>query len=88
VPSEPESRIGRPEIADEIVSTMKSAGYDGRETDPFAAEHTFLHVTASPIVGRMQAMWGSIREGVVTSFREAPGLPKNKQEYLRAVDDI
>jgi len=83
-------RIGRPEIADEIVSTMKSAGYDVRENDPFAAEHTFgvLHVTTSPIVGRMQAMWESMREGVIASFPKAPGLPKNKQAYLHAVDDI
>jgi hypothetical protein len=83
-------RIGRPEIADEIVSTMKSAGYDVRESDPFAAGHTFgvLPVTTSPIVGRMQAMWESMREGVVASFPKAPGLPKDKQEYLHAVDDI
>jgi fido (protein-threonine AMPylation protein) len=83
-------RIGRPEIADEIVSTMKSAGYDVRESDPFAAEHTFgvLPATASPIVGRMQAMWESMRVGVIASFPKAPGLPKNKKEYLHAVDDI
>lgn len=83
-------RIGRPEIADEIVSTMKSAGYDVRESDPFSAEHTFgaLRVTASPIVGRMQAMWESMREGVIPSFPKAPGLPKDKKEYLHAVDDI
>ena len=83
-------RIGRPEIADEIVSTMKSAGYDVRESDPFAAQYTFgvLPVTASPIVGRMQAMWESMREGVIASFPAAPGLPKNKKEYLHAVDDI
>jgi len=83
-------RIGRPEIADEIISTMKSAGYDVRETDPFAPEHTFgvLRLTTSPIVGRMQAMWESMREGVIASFPKAPGLPKNKKEYLHAVDDI
>jgi fido (protein-threonine AMPylation protein) len=83
-------RIGRPEIADEILSTMKAAGYDVRESDPFTAGHTFgvLPVTASPIVGRMQAMWESMREGVIASFPKAPGLPKNKKEYLHAVDDI
>ncbi|HET9101427.1 MAG TPA: hypothetical protein VFN62_13620 [Acidobacteriaceae bacterium] len=83
-------RVGRPEIADEIVSTMKSAGYDVRETYPFAAGHTFgaLPVTASPIVSRMQAMWESMRGAVIASFPKAPGLPKNKKEYLHAVDDI
>lgn len=29
--------IGRSEAADEIVTTMKAAGYDVRENDPFAS---------------------------------------------------
>jgi fido (protein-threonine AMPylation protein) len=83
-------RTGRPEIADEIVSAMKAAGYDVRESNPFASEHVFgvLPRTAAPIVGRMQVMWESMREGVIASFPEAPGLPKNKKAYLSFVDDI
>jgi fido (protein-threonine AMPylation protein) len=83
-------RVGRPEIADEILTTMKAAGYEVRETDPFAPEHTFgvLPVTTSPIVGRIQAMWESMRGGVIASFPKAPGLPKNQEKYLHAVDDI
>jgi fido (protein-threonine AMPylation protein) len=83
-------RIGRPEITDEIVSAMKAAGYDVRESDPFAIKHFFgvLPRTAAPIVGRMQAMWESMREGVIASFPEAPGLPKNKKAYLSFVDNI
>jgi fido (protein-threonine AMPylation protein) len=83
-------RIGRPQIADEIIRAMKSAGYDVRETDPFAPEQTFgvLPVVTAPIVGRMQAMWESIRGVVVETFPKAPGLPRNRREYLRSVDDI
>jgi fido (protein-threonine AMPylation protein) len=83
-------RIGRPETADEIVSTMKAAGYHVRESDPFATEHVFgvLPRMAVPIVGRMQAMWESMRGGVIASFPEAPGLPKNKEAFLSFVDDI
>jgi len=33
-------RIGRGAMADEIVSTMKAAGYAVRESDPFATEQT------------------------------------------------
>src|ERR1700691_1272379 len=33
-------RIGRPRIADEIVKTMKSAGDDVRERDPFTAQQS------------------------------------------------
>jgi len=83
-------RIGRPDMADEIIKTMKSASYDVRESDPFAPEQTFgtLPAIASPIVGRMQAMWESMRGGVIASFPRAPGLPKDKNAYLHFVDDI
>jgi hypothetical protein len=83
-------RIGRPRIADEIVKTMKSAGYDVRESDPFTAQQSVsvLPAATAPIVGRMQAMWESMRGAVVEMFPKAPGLPKNRKEYLRFVDDI
>jgi len=82
--------IGRPQVADEIVSTMKSAGYDVRESDPFAAEQTFngLRTVTAPIVGRMRAMWESMRGAVVEIFPKAPGLPRDKAEYLRFVEDM
>jgi Fic family protein len=69
---------------------MKSAGYDVRECDPFAPEQSVsvLPPATSPIVGRMQAMWDSMREIVVDTFPKSPGLPRNRKEYLRFVDDI
>ena len=83
-------RIGRPQVADEIIRAMKSAGYDMRENDPFAPKQTFgvLRTVTAPIVGRMQAMWESMRGVVVERFPKAPGLPRNKREYLRFVDDM
>ena len=83
-------RIGRPEMADEIVRTMKRAGYDVRESDPFSPQQTFgtLPVAVSPIVGRMQAMWEAMRDLVIENFPKAPGLPKDKKKYLGFVDDI
>ncbi len=83
-------RIGRPQIADEIVRAMKSAGYDVRETDPFASEQTFgvFPAATAPIVGRMQAMWESMRGVVVETFPKAPGLPGDRKKYLRFVDNI
>ena len=83
-------RIGRPQLADEIVGAMKSAGYNVRQTDPFAPEQTFgvLPTVTSPIVGRMRAMWESMRRVVVERFPKAPGLPRNRKKYLRFVDDM
>lgn len=83
-------RIGRPEVADEIVATMKRAGYDVRESDPFAPEQKFgvLPRAVSPIIGRIQAMWETMRDIVIENFPQAPGLPKNTKQYLSFVDNI
>jgi Fic/DOC family len=82
-------RIGRPLMADEIVGGMKSAGYDVRETDPFAPEQTFgVLPTVTPIAGRMRAMWESMRPLIVETFPKVPGRPRNRREYLRFVGDM
>jgi hypothetical protein len=82
--------IDRPEVADEIVKTMRSAGYDVRESDPFIRELQVspLPVAAPPIVGRVQVLWESMRGRVVEMFPEAPGLPGDREAYLRFIDDI
>lgn len=83
-------RIGRRKLADEIVSTMISAGYDVRETDPFRPGQAFGSPRGgtAPIVGRIRAMWDSMRGQVLAAFPAPPGLPRNKRAYLRFVDDI
>ncbi len=83
-------RIGRADIADEIVKTMKSAEYDVRESDPFAGEHLFgvLDTGTAPIVGRLQAMWEAMRGEVLAVLPDAPGLPRDSTAYLHAVDDM
>jgi hypothetical protein len=83
-------RLGRAAIADEILKTMKGAGYDLREADPFSPEQTFgaMRTGVAPVVGRIQALWESMRAPIIAAFPEAPGLPKNKSDYLRFVDEI
>lgn len=83
-------RTGRDAIADEIMKTMKGAGYDAREADPFAAEQSFglVRPRTAPIVGRLEAMWQSMRETVIAAFPQGPGLPRDRDAYLRSVDDI
>jgi hypothetical protein len=80
----------RSEIADEILATMKSAGYDVRETDPFAPQKVLaaLPTTAPPIVGRVRAMWESMRGRILEIFPEPPGIPQDREKYLQSVDDI
>jgi len=83
-------RVGRADVADEILTAMKAASYDVRESDPFLPQQTFgATFSAAPlIVGRLQAMWESFRSPVMAIFPEAPGRPRDKRAYLRFVDDI
>lgn len=83
-------RVGRDDVADEIVSAMKAAGYDVRENDPFEARQAFgaLNLAAAPIVGRLQAMWRSLRGPILEVFPVAPGLPDDREAYLRFIDGI
>jgi fido (protein-threonine AMPylation protein) len=84
-------RVNKSEQADEILMTMKAAGYDVRESDPFEGEQNFFAIRAAeetPIVGRLKAMWAASRETVLKSFPPAPGLPRNKKEYLSEVDEV
>jgi hypothetical protein len=83
-------RVGRSDVADEIVKTMKGAGYDVREVDPFRARQPLSvvpHGTA-PIVGRIRALWFSLRDAAMEGFPQAPGLPKDTDAYLRFVEEI
>ncbi|MBY0357964.1 MAG: Fic family protein [Candidatus Obscuribacterales bacterium] len=81
--------IGRSGIADDIVDTMKSAGYDCREEDPFAAPAPILfqRTERSPYVSRMKLMWEMMRETVLERFPAPPGLPKDRNAYLKQVQD-
>ncbi len=83
-------RIDRAEVAEEILSAMKAAGYDVRETDPFTPQQRFgvVNPSVAPIVGRLQAMWESFRDPVIKAFPEAPGLPNDREAYLRFIDEI
>jgi fido (protein-threonine AMPylation protein) len=85
-------RIGRPELADEIVRAMKRSGYDVRESRPFEATLSIgkPRPGSVPIVGRLEMMWEATRETVIKDFPKAPGLPKGKDRevYLHNVDEI
>jgi fido (protein-threonine AMPylation protein) len=83
-------RVNRADIAEEIRAAMMGAGYAVRETDPFVPGHEFgkLSPAAAPIVGRIQSMWESMRDTVLSTFPRAPGLPTDRQAYLHFVDEI
>lgn len=82
--------IGRDKIAQEIIDTMKSAGYDVRENDPFKEQSPFAVGTRepSPYVTRVKIMWHTMREGIVDNFPEAPKKKTNIDAYMRHVEAI
>jgi len=82
--------IGRERIADEIIDTMRSAGYEVRENDPFETQipAALAAQEQSPYVNRIRLMWQAMRGQIIERFPIAPGLPKNIKAYLKHVEDI
>ena len=82
--------IGRDNLADDIVNTMKAAGYEIRENDPLetASPLIFSKREKSPYVGRINLMWQNMREIILEEFPEAPGIPKEKHTYLKKIEEL
>jgi hypothetical protein len=82
--------IGRDRIADDLIKTMKSAGYDVRETNPFENPSPMILPARaiSPHVNRIRLMWHEMRLPIIERFPKAPGLPTNGKTYLKRVEDV
>lgn len=82
--------IGRNRLADEIIKTMQSAGFDVREKDPFedSVQLMLLSRQLSPYVNRIRLMWQQMREPALEQFQAPPGRLPDIDAYLQAADDI
>ena len=82
--------LDRPKIANDILKTMKAAGYDIRETDPFQSSSSLNFKTReeSIQVNRIRLIWHQMREKVIEHFPKAPGLPENPDSYMKTVEEI
>jgi hypothetical protein len=80
----------RTKIADDIIQTMRSAGYDVREKDPFNEQLSIKmpEKVKSPLVIRMELMWHQMRNVVMENFPKAPGSSKDFSDYLKRVEEI
>lgn len=83
-------RLGRTEIADEIVATMKAADHAVREVDPLEPGRAIYvpHPTTPTVVGRLQALWTAAREVVLAEFPKASRAPVPRREYLHMVEGV
>jgi len=81
--------MGKVRIAQNIIETVQSAGYDVREEDPFIQPVviTLSSREISPYVNRMRILWQEMRATVVKNFPKAPGAPKNITQYLERVEE-
>ena len=82
--------IGKETIADNIMATMKAAGYRVAENDPFDEKSNliFSDSARSPYVNRMRMNWADMRDVILENFPQAPLLKKDNDAYLQYVDDI
>ena len=82
--------IGRDQIADDIVATMRSAGYDVRESDPFDKETSikFEKRAQSPYVNRIRLMWQEMRDSIIQNFPAPSAQPIDLQAYMQHVEDV
>ncbi|MDD2541062.1 MAG: Fic family protein [Desulfuromonadaceae bacterium] len=80
---------GRGELADDILATMRAAGYVVNETNPFTIDPPRLIYsrTQSPYVLRMRLMWQSMRETVLEYFPLEPGLPTDIEKFMNVVEE-
>ena len=81
--------IGNDKIANSILATMKSAGYDVRETDPFL-EKMELELSSrevSPYVNRINIMWKQMRDVVIKHFPDFPKEVLCVNDYLKQVQE-
>lgn len=82
--------IGRSGIAEDVLRTMRAAGHDVRELNPFDApvSQVLLSRPASPYVHRVRLMWQQMRDDVLSVFPLEPGLPRDLTAYLRETKDM
>lgn len=82
--------IGRERIADDIINTLRTAGYDVRENDPFKTQIPMVLSVreSSPTVNRIRLMWREMREQIIERFPKAPGPPKDIKAYLKHLEEV
>jgi len=82
--------LGQEAIANDIMKTMKIAGYDVREEDPFKEKTTITldYREKSPYVNRIRLMWENMRTSVIEVFPKEPKINLQIDEYISKMEEI
>lgn len=80
--------IGRTNVADEILETMRSANLTVQESRPFEVAPTPLAAgrPESPYVQRLRLMWLEMRQAVIDEFPAPGDIPSDVQATLAQVE--
>jgi hypothetical protein len=80
--------IGNSTIADEIINTMKSVGYDVREENPFTDITSVAYTRAtSPYEVRLRLMWNTMREVVLANLPKITKVSFDVETYMKHLDE-
>jgi Fic family protein len=82
--------VGRTELADDVLATLRAAGYAVQETNPFASPVAQLPLlrAPSPYMLRLRLMWSTMRDAVSTVFPPAPRATRDVDAYLAKIESI
>lgn len=82
--------IAREQVADQILTTMQSAGYNVRETDSFSQPAPFAMSKreSSPSVVRLRLMLHEMRKDISSVFPSAPGDELDISDYMERVEKM
>ena len=82
--------VGRDEVANEIVDTMRAADFGVRGTNPFAGPPPARPVRpdASPLVQRLRLTWDAMRGRVLAGFPGARGGTADVDALLARIEDV
>lgn len=80
--------LGRTETADEIVQTMRAAGYSVAPTNPFeqSVPATPGGRPETPYVQRIRLLWADMRQAVIDTLPEPAPMPGDVMQVLADVE--
>lgn len=78
--------IGKDDIADDILRTMRGFGYDVRETDPFEKPADAALTFSSPYEARITLMWKEMREQILPLIDKSERKIDDVKGYMSSLD--
>lgn len=70
--------IGKSDLADNIITTMKNVGYEIREENPFEENISVSLPDTSPYSSRIRLMWARMREAIIELVKKNKLSPRKR----------